>query len=116
VTAQGHPRAIVRRAIANGNLPGAEIAAREISRVSLSESLALTALVAQKDTARHSRYAIRWLRRLLEKDPHLTIEEAALATCALAALGGRMHAQALSTLSAMAERATSRGARRRLPS
>jgi hypothetical protein len=79
----------------------------------LSESLALTALVAQKDTARHSRYAIRWLRRLLEKDPHLTIEEAALATSALAALGGRMHAQALS---AMAERATSRGARHRLPS
>jgi hypothetical protein len=116
MTAQGQPRASFRRAIENGNLPGAELAAREMGRVSLSESLALTALVAQKDTARHSRYAIRWLCRLLEEDPHLTIEEAALATSALAALGGRMHAQALSTLSAMAERATGRGARHRPPS
>jgi hypothetical protein len=116
LTAQGHPRAIFTRAIERGNVVVAEMAAREVGHLTLSEALALTALVAQKDPARRARYVLRWLRRLLEEDERLTIDEAALATSALAALGGRMHAQALSTLSAMAEQAPSRGARRRLPS
>jgi hypothetical protein len=106
LTTQGHPRAIFRRAIENGNLQGAEMAAREMGRVPFSESLTLTALVVQKDPARRSRYVLRWLRRLLEEDECLTIDEAALAVSALAALGGRGHAEALSVLSAMAERAT----------
>jgi hypothetical protein len=44
---------------------------------------------------------LRWLRRLLVEDEFLTIEEAALAVSALAALGGRGHAEALSALSTM---------------
>ena len=50
--------------------------------------------------------AVRWLRRLLEEDEQLTIEEAGFATSALAALGGRAHGEALAALSGMAERAT----------
>jgi hypothetical protein len=70
----------------------------------------MTALAVQKAPGRRSRYTVRWLRRLLEDDPNLTIEEAVLAASALAALGGRTHANAVSTLSALAERATSKRA------
>jgi hypothetical protein len=106
VTAQGHPRAIFTRAIERGNIVIAELAAREVGRLTLGEALALTALVAQKDPARRVRYLLRWLRRLLEEDECLTIDEAALAVSALAALGGRGHTEALSALLALAERAT----------
>ena len=66
--------------------------ARELGRITLEDALALTALMAQKEPGRRSRYAVRWLLRLLEEDENLTIEEAALAATALAALGGRGHA------------------------
>jgi hypothetical protein len=49
---------------------------------------------------------VRWLRRLIEEDEKLTIEEAALAVSALAALGDREHENAFSSLLALAERAT----------
>jgi hypothetical protein len=68
MTAQGHPRAIFRRAIENGNVMLAEMTARELKGITLAESLALTALVVQKDPARRSRYTVRWLLRLLEED------------------------------------------------
>jgi hypothetical protein len=75
VTGQGHPRSIFRRAIEHGNLILAEGMARELGQVTLGEALELVALVAQKDSRRHSRYAVRWLRRLLEEDERLTIEQ-----------------------------------------
>jgi hypothetical protein len=90
--------------------------ARELGRITLDESLALTALVAHRGPARRSRYAVRWLRRLLEEDENLTVEKAALAASALAALGSRGHDEALSTLTALAERATRQRTRRRLAS
>jgi hypothetical protein len=114
LTAQGHSRSIFTRAIENGNLLVAEMAARELGRISLDESFALTVLVVQKDPGRRSRYAVRWLLRLLQEDENLTIEEAAVAASALAALGGRGHAEAQATLSAMAERATGQRAGRRV--
>ena len=116
MTAQGHPRAIFKRAIENGNVLVAEMTARELGRLSLAEALALTALVVQKDPARRSRYVVRWLRRLLEEDELLTIEEAALAASALTALGGRGQGEALAALSAMAECATRQPSRRRVAS
>jgi hypothetical protein len=116
VTAQGHPRAIFARAIERGNVVIAEMAAREVGSLTLGEALALTALVAQKDPGRRSRYVLRWLRRLLEEDECLTIDEAALAVSALAALGGRGHAEALSALLAVAERATGQRGSARLAS
>jgi hypothetical protein len=50
----------------------------------------------------------RWLLRLLEEDPHATIEEAMLAAASLVALTGVAHGEAAQTLRATAERATSR--------
>jgi hypothetical protein len=116
VTAQGHPRAIFKRAIEHGNVTVAEMTARELGGITLDESLALTALVVQKDPGRRSRYTVRWLLRLLEEDENLTIEEAMLAASALAALGGRGHEQGFSTLSDMAERATRQPSRRQVAS
>jgi hypothetical protein len=101
VTAQGHPRAIFQRAIEHGNLILAEGMAREVGQITLAEALELVALVAQKDPRRHSSYAVRWLRRLLDEDERVTIEEAALATSCLVALAGPAHEQAHLTLSAM---------------
>jgi hypothetical protein len=113
LTAQGHPRAIFERAIEHGNALLAAVTARELGRITLEEALALTALVAQKEPGRRSRYAVRWLLRLLQEDENLTIEEAALAASALAALGGRGHSGALSILSALAGQATRRRGGRR---
>jgi hypothetical protein len=64
------------RAIERKNLIVAEGIAREMGSVTLEESLALTALAAEKGDAKRSRYAVRWLRRLLDEDQLLTLEEA----------------------------------------
>jgi hypothetical protein len=107
---------IYLRAIENGNLTVAEATVREIGVVSLEEALALTVLVAQKEPHRRSAFAIRWLRRLLDEDRNLTVDQAVLAVSALASLGGRGHEEAHATLAAMAERASSQGRRPRLAS
>ena len=52
---------------------------------------------------RPARFAVRWLRRLLEENESLTIEEATMAASCLSALGGQSHDEALGMLSAMAE-------------
>jgi hypothetical protein len=109
--AQGHPRTIFNRAIESGNLLIAETTLREVGHPTLVELLELTALIAQKDPRRHPRVAARWLQRLLERHPDLTIDDVALAAASLQALGGRHHATALTSLEAMAEEASSRRVR-----
>jgi hypothetical protein len=59
-------------------------------------------LYAKRDWPRFGRVAVRWLRRYLEQTPDATLEDAALATAALGALGGRRHAEAIATLRALA--------------
>ena len=68
MTAQGHPRRIFATAIERGNVVVAEATARELGLISLEDALALTALVAEKEPERGSRFAVRWLRRLLQED------------------------------------------------
>jgi hypothetical protein len=66
----------------------AEATARELGRIKLDEALALTALVAEKEPERRSRFTVRWLRRLHEEDDSLTIEEAMLtASCSQRSAG-----------------------------
>ena len=79
-----------------------------MGRITLNEALLLTILIAQKDPRRRSRVAARWLLRFLEEHGQVTIEEAALAASALAALGGPGHTDAAAALVAMTERLTSR--------
>ena len=83
-------------------------AAKDLPQLSLVDALELTVLVARKDPRRHQRVASRWLLRLLEEDPHATIEDTVLAASSLIALTGVAHQEAAQTLRAMAERATSR--------
>ena len=92
----------------------AETVLREIGRPTLLELLELTALIAEKDAARHSRVAARWLLRYLEANDEATIYDAALVAACLTALGGHRHVEALMTLRAAAEeRSTSRARRGR---
>jgi hypothetical protein len=114
LTAQGHPRAVFRRAIEHGNLPLAEATARDMGHVSLAEALDLTALIAQKASHRHQRAAARWLLRYLEADDDATISEAALAAACLSGLGGRRHGEALGALRVMAETTAGRTRRPRV--
>jgi hypothetical protein len=102
LTASGHPRSEFRRAIERGNLSVAETTAKEMGHVSLLEALQLTALLALRDRARGSRFAVRWLQRLMDERPAVTIDEVALAASALAALGGRGHDTACATLTSLA--------------
>jgi hypothetical protein len=106
LTAHGNPRAIFRRAIVRGNLAVAETTMRQMGQIELAEALELTALIALKDPRRRSRFAARWLQRLLEEHASVTIEEAALAAAALAALGGPGHDNAASVLVSVCKRAT----------
>jgi hypothetical protein len=75
-----------------------------MGRISLLEALDLTALIALKDPRRRSRVAARWLRRYLEEHPAATIEDAAFAASALAALGGAGHDEAVAALGGLADR------------
>jgi hypothetical protein len=83
-------------------------AAKDLPRLGVVDALELTILVARKDPCRHPRMAARWLLRLLEEYPHLTIEEAALAASSLVAVTGASYEEAATTLRAMAERASGR--------
>src|SRR5262249_17781364 len=114
ITSQGHPRTAFRRALERGNLVIAEIEAREVGQLDLSEALELTALVALRDRPRGDRYALRWLARWLEETPAMTLDEAVIVKAALAALGSPGHDEALAALRGMAQRATSPGAVGRL--
>jgi hypothetical protein len=67
ITAQGHPRTALRRALERGNLVVAEIEAREVGQLDLGEALELTALVALRDRERGrgfeiSRGCLGWSR------------------------------------------------------
>jgi hypothetical protein len=106
LTAQGHPRATFNRAIERGNLLVAETVLREIGRVTLVETLHLTALIALKDPRRHPRVSARWLARYLETHEAATIDEVAHVVGALVALGGTGHDAAYTALLDMAERAS----------
>jgi hypothetical protein len=75
-----------------------------MGHVTLLEALQLTALVALRDRERASRFAVRWLRRLFDEHPGVTIEEAALAASALAALGGPGHEDAAAALASLTAR------------
>jgi hypothetical protein len=79
-------------------------------QLSSMEALELTVLIAQKDPRRGSRASAQWLSRFLEENDRVTIQEAALAAGALAALGGPGHEEAHAVLAGMVERATTRQA------
>jgi hypothetical protein len=52
-----------RRAIHRRQLFAAEMAARELDGLSLTDALALTLLIREADRRRYERAAVRWLER-----------------------------------------------------
>jgi hypothetical protein len=87
LTAQGHPQAIFKWAIERGNVLIAEMAAREVGNLTLTEALDLLALCAAFEAAKYERAAIRWLGRFVtELAP--TLLRAQVAVAALSELRG----------------------------
>jgi hypothetical protein len=83
----------------------AEVTAREIGRVTITEALELTALVARKQPHRYGRFAARWLCLYLEEHEQATLEDVELLVSNLRSLGiPKDHAGARATLQNVALR------------
>jgi hypothetical protein len=72
LTAQGHPRAIFKRAIERGNVVVAEATAREIG-LSLEVALQLVLLYAAYEPEKVERAALRWFGRYLDEGKGLSL-------------------------------------------
>jgi hypothetical protein len=61
-------------------------AANAMGNLSLGDALALCVVLAERDPVRYRRAAPRWIARLLDEAPDVSLEEAQLVAAALAAL------------------------------
>jgi hypothetical protein len=103
VTAQGHPRAIFKRAIERGNVVVAEATAREIG-LSLEEALQLVLLYAAYEPAKLERAALRWLGRYLDEGKAVSLLKTQIALSALAELRADEREAAAKLLADLARR------------
>jgi hypothetical protein len=69
VTSQGSPSTRFKRAVERRSLLNAELAAREMPRVSLEDALSLVVLYAEQGEDRFEKAAVRWLGRLFLEKP-----------------------------------------------
>jgi hypothetical protein len=82
MTSQGTAYGRFARALRRGDVSQAELAARELGRLTLADALSLCELLAARDPQRFERAARRWLQRFIEeRSPSLP--EVALAAAAL---------------------------------
>jgi hypothetical protein len=103
MTSQGTAHGRFQRAIKRRHLNAAEMAAREMGRLSLEDALSLCALIVDLDRARADRAALRWLQRFIdERQPSLA--EVALAASALAEVRYGDRAIGLETLKRLLRR------------
>ena len=65
MTSQGTPHGRFQRAINRRHVQAAEMAAREMGGLSLSDALSFCELLANADPARYERAAFRWLQRFI---------------------------------------------------
>ena len=68
MTAQGRPRARLRRAIEGRWVFHAELAAREAGNLTLAQALELACLYAEAERAKFERAALRWHARFVTED------------------------------------------------
>jgi hypothetical protein len=80
------PYALFQRALKQGHVVHAELAARELPTLTLEDALRLVALYAETGSPKAERAALRWLSRLLDERPALTLGDACRATGALEGL------------------------------
>ena len=104
MTSQGSAHGRFSRAVAQKNLRGAEMAAKELQPLSLLDALDYLVLLAELRPERAPAAALRWHGRLELESPTLTLSEATLALAALTELcaGG---ADALPILKRLVRRA-----------
>ena len=95
MTSEGSAHGRFTRAIQQGNLWAAEMAARELRGLALDDALDLVALLARSRPDRLERAAIRWHGRLEVESQMLTIAEAQFALAALARLPDDPRAKAM---------------------
>ena len=95
MTSQGSSHGRFTRAIQQGNLWAAEMAARELRGLALDDALDLVALIARSRPDRLERAAIRWHGRLEVEAQMLTLPEAQFALAALARLPHDPRAKAM---------------------
>jgi hypothetical protein len=86
MTSQGSAHGRFTRAIAQRNLAAAEIAAKELGGLSLSDALDYLVLLAEARPERSQPAALRWHGRFEIESPALTLQESQLALAALASL------------------------------
>jgi hypothetical protein len=103
LTAQGHPRAIFKRAIERDNVTMAEATAREFA-LNLEEALQLVLLYAAYEPAKVKRAALRWFARYLDEGEGVSLLKAQLALSALAELRAGDDQEAAKLLSDLARR------------
>ena len=85
MTSQGTAYGRFARALRRGDVFQAELAARELGKLTLADALSLCELLAARDPQRFERAARRWLQRFIEeRSPSLP--EVALAAAALSEL------------------------------
>ena len=88
MTSQGSAHGRFQRAIHRRQLSAAEMAAREMEGLSLSDALSLTLLIREADRRRYERAAVRWLERFIqERSP--TLADIALCGNSALAVGWR---------------------------
>ena len=86
MTSQGSAHGRFSRAVAQKNLRGAEMAAKELQPLSLLDALDYLVLLAELRPERAPAEALRWHGRLTLESPTLTMSEAQLALSALVEL------------------------------
>jgi len=97
MTSQGTAQALFTRAVRNGHVLHAEIAARELGGLSAAKALSLVLLYQHAEDDKFERAARRWVRRL-QIERSLRRQEVELLRAALVALGTRLHHVALEAL------------------
>jgi hypothetical protein len=98
VTSQGSAHGRFQRAIERGLVDQAEIAARELGRMSLVDALSLVGCYARAGSPKSETAAVRWLARLAVEGRDIRLPELQLAAAALVCLRGRRGEQAQKTL------------------
>jgi hypothetical protein len=102
VPSKGSSYAQFQRAVERGNVLLAVTAARDLPRLSLSDSLALLLLFAERDCERFERAAPRWHARLVLAAGDFSIVEAQATLAAIALLPSSGRATALELLRTIA--------------
>ena len=100
----GTPHARFQRAVQRGQLMAAEAAARELGKLTLTDALSLTVLLAEQAPERFQRAAVRWHGRFELERPGVSLLESQFALAALAALPGAEAEKGARALAGLLER------------